>query len=138
MTASMLFRHIEPPDTLHGGPCRDQAALMNDEERAAEAIDLCMGSCRVYAICLAWIKQVPADNDPGGVIAGMTEAERTGGDSAQKCSSCLLVQPLTAYALQGKPTGVRKKICKRCNNAARRARQAEPAASVPPAERQAA
>ncbi|MEV8638915.1 WhiB family transcriptional regulator [Streptosporangium sp. NPDC051023] len=73
-------------DTAHSsqtfpadGSCADQPDLMTPDvrnTRAVEtAVETCL-SCPAYLQCLAWITNMPRTQDPGGIIAALTEAER--------------------------------------------------------------
>jgi transcriptional regulator with XRE-family HTH domain len=73
-----------PPDTAAlsfptGGACAGRADLMNpapgDAQALEVAVETCL-SCPAYGSCLAWITATPPDDDPGGVIAALTETER--------------------------------------------------------------
>uniref|UniRef100_UPI003F493BE9 hypothetical protein n=1 Tax=Streptosporangium sp. CA-235898 TaxID=3240073 RepID=UPI003F493BE9 len=62
-----------------GGACTGRPDLMNpdpnDPEALETAVETCL-SCTAYTACLAWITITPATEDPGGVIAALTEHER--------------------------------------------------------------
>ncbi|MEU8378849.1 hypothetical protein [Streptosporangium sp. NPDC048865] len=62
-----------------GGACTDRPELMtpdpNNPEALDAAVETCL-SCTAYLACLAWVTAIPADQDPGGIIAALTETER--------------------------------------------------------------
>lgn len=53
-------------------------ALVSERQLVRDAKTVCMG-CSVRADCLAWVSGLDQRDDPGGVIAGHTQAERDDG-----------------------------------------------------------
>ncbi|MER6830889.1 hypothetical protein ABT352_33185 [Streptosporangium sp. NPDC000563] len=62
-----------------GGACTNRPNLMtpnpDDTQAVDAAIETCL-SCSAYVQCLAWITATPTDQDPGGIIAALTETDR--------------------------------------------------------------
>lgn len=103
------------------GSCVGQPDLMypNDSSGSlADARSLCRG-CPVLDRCRSWVLGLPYDADPGGVIAGMTLAEREAiqqGVAMKVCCDCKESKPLTAFARWKPHRPSRRPHCKRCDN----------------------
>lgn len=96
-----------------GGACASHSHLMtpdpSDFAAVADATEVCL-SCPVFVRCHEWITTVPADQDPGGVIAGLTKQERAkqrlanaraaarAALAARACSRCHEVKALAEFS----------------------------------------
>lgn len=80
MTTLDLTAALVRPE-LAGAACRGLATVMDphprylDQRSIAEARQVCR-RCPVSDECLGWVLSLPESADPGGVCAGLTEAER--------------------------------------------------------------
>ena len=62
-------------DWTRRAACVGASALMEGPDVAA-AKRLCFTACTVRGDCRAWVLPLPRRIDPGGVVAGLTSAER--------------------------------------------------------------
>ncbi|NAS22458.1 hypothetical protein GT755_12275 [Herbidospora sp. NEAU-GS84] len=108
-----------------GGACTRTAVDMmpaaGDEQAEDEAREVCL-NCTVFVACLSWARTVPEQDDPGGVLAAMTLAERqpTG---IRTCSVCEKTKPMAEYAWADDNRRARRAECRACVRVRARALQ---------------
>lgn len=112
------------PEGLREAACKGRGRLMFDAVRVDTAVDLCMGSCLAYTVCLEWSGRLPGDKDPGGVLAGLTEEERQARRTSKVCFTCREPLPLDKFPWRSKEQRTRRGVCQDCVNAQERERRA--------------
>lgn len=102
------------------GACIGKADVMHPSQDPAElqqALDLCH-RCPVLAECRDWVLSIPLHLGPGGVVAGMTPAERERVLLAhlppRKCGDCRQVMPLYKFSQNTPGRAARRPVCKVC------------------------
>lgn len=97
---------VEFPAT---GACVGYALVMENFPDAGKR--LC-STCTVITECRAWMTTLTLATDPGGVIAGTTQAERRGTDPHHRvCKGCWRLKPRDAFSPSGTSTRTRCRIC---------------------------
>lgn len=107
------------------GPCTRYPKLMYpaSDERSLNAARTICRSCPVLRRCREWVLGLPYDADPGGVVAGMTPAERSMPNLMpdidiphchKQCTKCEDVLPFSDFSAQANGAQGLRSRCKGC------------------------
>ncbi|MGW4639593.1 WhiB family transcriptional regulator [Sphaerisporangium sp. NPDC004334] len=99
-------------DTPMGGPCAGQAAVMYPDPHDKAAVEAAKAICaacppREFDKCLTILRGLADNEDPGGVIAGLSEEERGARarrpvpKGSRRCKDCHQIKPLARFASKG-------------------------------------
>ena len=106
------------PSWQQAAACVGQARVMDPEPGDAEGIAaarrIC-AICPVRAECMEWALSLPPLEDPGGILAGLTEEQRGKATEVKTCTSCGETRPLDAFGwVRRQGRAWRRSQCRDC------------------------